>query len=142
MICFQLSSTVSYLQTDITDLNVDAIINFVDIKQFKKDFDIMKKGGTQVSIPFEEKWNKNNPNFNDILITEGGNLKCKSIIHTTSLSFKPNNVGYYDAIQSQINVCVLKAEQEKYKSLALYIIHKGKLIFDTCKNIHLPSSSI
>lgn len=144
---FQYHSTTTniyFVLADITDLKVDVIINFVTRNlsyQSRLNDAIMEKGGKTVEQLLKHKWNISRASYFTIIITPGGNLPCKKIMHTVLIDEKPSNQGYFDAIKEKFSMCLEKAEQEQFQSVAFPIIYPNSIEHVFCKSLDTVLSS-
>lgn len=126
---YKLNHNEIYLhQNMITNIKADAIVHFIDSNDNKFALEIFQKGGHSLKEEFYKKLPKIY-DFNSLIITNGGALTCKHVIHTTSFIHKPDTEGYFDAIRKKILQCLNEAKSQKFKSLAFPVNQSGKLIF-------------
>lgn len=116
--------TVSYLKGDITELFTDAIVNPAN-SSLKLGGGvagaIAKKGGKQIQDECDK---IGHCPVGEAVITSGGNLKAKYVIHTVGPRYKidnPSDKLLYNAVFNALKL----AENNRLKSIALPAISTG-----------------
>ncbi|XP_035694711.1 protein mono-ADP-ribosyltransferase PARP15-like [Branchiostoma floridae] len=110
------SVAVQIQQGDLTKETTDAVVNPVDSDGgfFAVGNALEQAGGAAVRTVCKNSWNQR---LNDVLVKDGGNLKCKKIIHIVCP--KAN------AMKGRVLECLLQAERNGLTSVAFPAIGTG-----------------
>lgn len=113
------------IQGDITLLETDAIVNPANTFLMHNGglaAAIVKRGGRIIQ---EESKKIGNVPTGGAVITTGGNLKAKHVIHAVGPRYKDGKSGEADKLASAVKNSLVVAEKKKLKSIAIPAISSG-----------------
>ncbi|MCX7877715.1 MAG: macro domain-containing protein [Ignavibacteria bacterium] len=119
------NTEIEIIKADITSLETDAIVN--PANNFLMHHGglaalIVRKGGMIIQ---EESRNIGNVPTGGAVITTGGKLKAKHVIHAVGPRYKDGNSGEAEKLSSAVKSSLEVAEKKKLKSIALPAISSG-----------------
>lgn len=125
---------------DITTVPLDAVVNIGNSTLSNRNGlnkVILDRAGNDIVQEINRKINatqKKRLDFGEVLLTGGGRLASKKIIHTVAVTFKNAHVTDVAAVRKVMQTCLKKAKAEKFISLAFPAIGTGKSYFkhDEC----------
>ena len=135
------NTTISLVQGNITDCEVDAIVNAANTQLILGGGvagAIRKMGGSKI----QEECSKHGPiELGGVAITSGGNLKAKYVIHAASMELggKTTTISLTKSIINTLDI----ANQNKIKSISFPAIGTGIAGFPLveCANIMIKNIS-
>ncbi len=113
------------IQGDITLLETDAIVNPANTFLMHTGglaLQIAKRGGMIVQ---QESKKIGNIPTGSAVITTGGNMKTKHVIHAVGPKYKDGKSGESDKLASAVNSALVVAEKKKLTSIAIPAISSG-----------------
>ncbi len=119
------NTEIEVIQGDITLLEVEAIVNPANTFLLHSGglaAAIVKRGG--MIIQQESKKIGNIPTGTAV-ITNGGNLKAKHVIHAVGPKYKDGKSGEAEKLASAVSSAIIVAERKKLKSIAIPAISSG-----------------
>ena len=126
------NDTLVYLYWgDITSVKVDAVVNVGNNTLSNKaglNRAMLKSAGKPVVDEIKRKISSSSKpslNFGETLVTSGGSLGAKNIIHTVSVVRKNSSGNNSSAIQEVMEACLMKAKEKKFKTLAFPALGTG-----------------
>jgi len=119
------NTLIELVKGDITLLDVEAIVNPANnylIHGGGLAAAIVKRGGMVIQ---QESKKIGNVPTGGAVITSGGHLKAKHVIHAVGPRYKDGNSGEPEKLESAVKASLHIAEQKKLKSIALPAISSG-----------------
>lgn len=119
------NTEIEVMQGDITSLDVEAIVNPANTFLMHSGglaAAIVKRGG--MIIQQESKKIGNVPTGSAV-ITTGGNLKAKHVIHAVGPRYKDGKSGEEEKLRSAVKSALNVADKKKLKSIAIPAISSG-----------------
>jgi O-acetyl-ADP-ribose deacetylase len=113
------------IQSDITMIDVEAIVNPANtflIHNGGLAAAIVKRGGRIIQ---EESKKIGNVPTGSAVITTGGNLKAKHVIHAVGPKYKDGKSGEEEKLRSAVTSALDVADKKKLKSIAIPAISSG-----------------
>lgn len=119
------NTEIEVIQSDITMLDVEAIVNPANTF-------LMHTGGLAAAISRrggmiiqQESKKIGNVPTGSAVITTGGNLKAKHVIHAVGPKYKDGKSGEEEKLRSAVNSALDVADKKKLKSIAIPAISSG-----------------
>ncbi|MBZ0203100.1 MAG: macro domain-containing protein [Ignavibacteria bacterium] len=128
------NTEIEVIQGDITLLDVEAIVNPANTFLLHSGglaAAIVKRGG--MIIQQESKKIGNIPTGTAV-ITSGGNLKAKHVIHAVGPKYKDGKSGEAQKLASAVSSALIVAERKKLKSIAIPAISSGIFGYPTTES--------
>jgi O-acetyl-ADP-ribose deacetylase (regulator of RNase III) len=119
------STEIEVIKGDITMLDVEAIVNPANnglIHAGGLAAAIVRRGGQIIQ---QESRKMGNVPTGGAVITKGGSLKAKHVIHAVGPRYKDGNSGEAELLASAVKESLRIAEQKKLKSMAFPAISSG-----------------
>ena len=119
------NTEIEVIQADITLLDTEAIVNPANsglIHAGGLAAAILKRGGQIIN---QESRKIGNVSTGSAVITTGGNLKAKHVIHAVGPRYKDGKSGEEEKLKSAVEASLIVAEKKKLKSIALPAISSG-----------------
>ena len=119
------NTEIEIIKGDITLLDIDAIVNPANTFLMHNGglaAAIVKRGGRIIQ---EESKKIGNVPTGGAVITTGGNLKAKHVIHAVGPKYKDGKSGEADKLKMAVENALVVAEKKKLKSIAIPAISSG-----------------